>query len=188
MRPHYHIILFNCPIPDLEFLKSSFNGDVYWNSKILSDIWKKGFVLVANCNYSTCSYVSRYMMKKQKGLNSCYYDKLGLVPPFIRSSRTPGIAKKYYDAESDKIYEYDSLVITNSKGVAQKVKPPKYFDRLYDIDNPVDLKRIKENRSQLAVKGMLRKLKNTSLPQDEYLAVCERNKNKSAAKLIRPLD
>lgn len=121
MRPHFHIILFNCPIPDLELLKTSFNGDCYWQSHILEKIWNKGFVCVGNCTFDTCSYVARYMMKKQKGLNSSYYDDLGLIPPFTRCSRSPGIAKSYYDKERDTIYKYDSLHIVDNKGVAKRL-------------------------------------------------------------------
>lgn len=188
MRPHFHIILFNCPIPDLDLLKTSFNGDVYWRSQILDKLWNKGFVCVGSCNFSTCSYVARYMMKKQKGKNSDFYFDLGLLPPFTRCSRMPGIAKSYYDANSDKIYDYDQLVIVGSDGTSKKVKPPKYFDRLYDIQCPEDLKRIKECRSESAKNSMDRKLEHTSLDKDTYLAVCESNLIAKTNKLIRPIE
>lgn len=38
-RPHYHEILFNCEIPDLEFYKRSENGDLYYNSEFLNSVW-----------------------------------------------------------------------------------------------------------------------------------------------------
>lgn len=203
MRPHFHLILFNCPIPDLDFFKSSFNGDVYYTSKILEEIWSekvgkdengktiykpRGFVLVTNCNFETCSYVARYMLKKQKGLNADYYYKLGLIPPFTRCSRMPGIAKSYYDINRDKIYNYDSLVITNGKGIAKTVKPPKYYDRLYDLEDPEDLKRIKERRTESAENSLKNRLSKTDLDKDTYLALCEDKKLNQAVKLIRPLE
>lgn len=211
MRPHFHILLFNCPIPDLEFLKSSFNGDTYWTSEILDKIWSenvgkdengktiykpKGFVLVANLNYDTCAYVARYMLKKQKGfddklvqkgLTVSFYDKLGLIPPFTRSSRMPGIAKDYYDKERDKIYEYDEIIITNGKGIAKKVKPPKYYDRLYDVDNPEDLQRVKNNRSESAENSLKQKLAKTSKDKDTYLATQEDIRKDKMTRLLRPL-
>lgn len=188
LRPHFHLILFNCPIPDLDFLKTSFNGDVYWNSDILNKIWNKGFVCVASCNFNTCSYVARYMMKKQKGLNSDYYDKLGLIPPFTRCSRMPGIAKTYYDENKGEIYKYDSLVITDNKGIAKTVKPPKYYDKLFDIESPEDLKRIKDCRTSSAENSLKQRLSKTDLDKDTYLAVCEDKKLSQAYKLIRPVE
>lgn len=203
MRPHFHIILFNCPIPDLEFFKNSFNGDTYWTSELLERIWSvkvghdssgkpiyksKGYVCVASCNYNTCSYVARYMLKKQKGLNSDYYFNLGLYPPFTRCSRMPGIAKSYYDKNSEKIYMYDQLCFTGADGVAKKVRPPKYFDRLYDIESPDDLKRIKEKRSESAKNSLERRLENTDLNAEEFLKVQEGVFLSKMKKLVRPIE
>lgn len=188
MRPHYHLILFNCPIPDLELLKTSFNGDVYWKSDLLSDIWKKGFVCVASCNFDTCAYVARYMMKKQKGLNSSFYDDNGLIAPFSVMSRDPGIAKSYYDKNKDKIYYYDSLNIVDKNGVAMKVKPPRYYDRLYDIESPDDLKRIKSKREESAKNALERKLEHTDLTADEFLQVQEDVFLSKMKKLVRPIE
>lgn len=188
MRPHYHIIVFNCPIPDLEFDKTSFNGDVYWRSEIIQDkIWKKGICCIANVNFDTCAYVSRYMLKKQKGLNAHFYDDNGLVAPFTRSSRMPGIAKDYYDQNEDKIYKYDSLVIVGPKGKALKVRPPSYYDRLYDVDHHDELVEIKERRKASAENIEARVLSKTTLDKDQYLAVCESNKSKSVSRLLRPI-
>lgn len=187
MRPHYHMILFNCPIPDLKFECSNFQGDPFWSSEILSKIWGKGFVSISSCNFNTCSYVSRYMLKKQKGQGAKIYEDFGVVPPFTRSSRNPGIARNFYDAFSDKIYSYDSLVITDSKGKAKKVMPPKYFDRLYDIECPEDFDRVKLKRSESAENSMSQKLSQTSLDKDTYLSVCEDIVKNRTSKLLRSL-
>ncbi len=37
-RPHYHAIVFNLPIPDLKYYKSSKYGDTYYNSKTITDL------------------------------------------------------------------------------------------------------------------------------------------------------
>lgn len=196
MRPHFHLILFNCPIPDLKYECMNYNGDSYFSSQIFNKLWSVnndpknpiGFVTIGECNFDTCSYVARYMMKKQKGLNSSYYSDLGLVPPFTRSSRMPGIARDYYDSERDKIYDLDSLVITDGSGKARKVRPPKYFDRLYDIECPEDFDRIKAKRSESAENSLRQKLERTDHDKDSYLAVCERNFENRVIKLLRSLD
>lgn len=189
MRPHYHLILFNCPIPDLKYEISNSMGNKYYSSEILNSVWhNQGFVTIGECNYNTCSYVARYMLKKQKGKDANKnYGRLGLVPPFTLCSRDPGIARDYYDKNSDTIYRYDSLIITNSEGIATKVKPPSYFDRLYDIESHDEMMKIKDNRRTSAVNGMAQKLSNTSLSADEYLAVVNFNLEEKAKFLLRSL-
>lgn len=188
LRPHYHLILFNCPIPDLKLLKTSFNGDCYYESDIISKIWNKGFVCVGSCNFATCSYVARYMLKKQKGQNAVFYDNNCLVPPFTRCSRMPGIGREYYDENKDVIYTYDKIIIAGSDGKAKKVRPPSYFDKLYDIDSPEELKKIKDMRKLSAENSIKRKLEHTSLDRDTYLAVSEEVFNSKINKLIRPVE
>lgn len=189
MRPHYHLILFNCPIPDLKYEVSNSMGNKYYSSEIFNSVWhKQGFVTIGECNYNTCSYVARYMLKKQKGKEATKnYGRLGLEPPFTLCSRDPGIARDYYDKNSDTIYRYDSLIITNSEGVATKVKPPSYFDRLYDIESPEDMAKIKDKRKTSAVNGMASKLAATSLSEDDYLAVVNLNLEEKSKFLLRSL-
>lgn len=189
LRPHYHLILFNCPIPDLKFECSNFQGDSYYSSEIFNKLWHyQGFVTIGDCNYSTCSYVARYMLKKQKGLNSDkFYGLQGLVPPFTLCSRDPGIARSYYDKNSNRIYEYDSLIITGSDGVAKVVRPPSYFDKLYDIDCPEDLKKIKDKRKASAEASYLAVLDKTSLSSDDYLKTVDLNIQSKSSKLLRNL-
>lgn len=188
MRPHFHLILFNCPIPDLELYKTNFQGDTYWFSDILQHkIWKRGIVVVAKCNYNTCSYVARYMLKKQKGKGAEIYHSLHIEPPFSRASRMPGIARNYYDSNSVKIYKYDSLYIVDGNGKSKKVRPPHYFDRLYDIDNPDELNAIKEKRKNIAVRSFQKKLTTTDMSEQDYLAILDERTEGNAFKLLRPL-
>lgn len=185
-RPHFHLILFNCPLPDLLHVGSNFRGDNYYSSPVLEKIWNKGFVTVADCNFETCSYVARYMLKKQKGLTSHIYSDLNIEPPFSRSSRNPGIAKEYYDKHHDHFYKYDKIILP-SDNAPKKVGVPSYFDKLYDIESPEDLKRIKLKRKQVAVKNMREVLKRTSKSEEEYLhdraVTIEERKKKN----VRPL-
>lgn len=189
LRPHYHLILFNCPIPDLKFEVCNSLGNRYYSSEIFNKLWHhNGFVTIGECNYNTCSYVARYMLKKQKGKDATKnYGRIGLVPPFTLCSRDPGIARSYYDANFDTIYNYDSIIITDKDGIAKKVKPPSYFDRLYDIESPEDMARIKDNRKTSALLGMQAKLEKTDLSEDEYLSVVDFNMKEKSKFLLRSL-
>lgn len=184
-RAHYHITAFNLPVYDLEYFFTNKNGDKTYLSETLAKIWGKGQVSVGEVTWQSAAYVARYVVKKFKGPDAKdYYKKLGIKPEFVRMSRKPGIARKYYEENKDKIYELDEIIITGKKGQAQVVKPSKYYDRLFDLDSPEAMAAIKERRQKLAMESMDLKLSKTSLNKKEYLKVCEDNKL-AQAKLLR---
>lgn len=187
-RPHYHLILFNCPIPDLQDDHRNALGNMITRSPSIEKIWGKGLVGIGEVNFQSASYTARYMMKKHKGRDSQYYEQNGLVPEFNRVSRRPGLAKTYYDENRDKIYRYDEIIITGGDGKALKVKPPGYYDRLYDIDYPDTMEKIKEKRRAIATANRELELEQTSLDNWENLAVKEGNKLLKIKSLVRPLD
>ena len=100
-RKHLHIILFG--LPDLDFVpRTSRKGIIYYESKILNDIWGKGYVVITDLNLTTASYVARYTLKKQ-GLKK--YDDLGIQPPFILMSTRPGIGFDYVNSKADDLIQ-----------------------------------------------------------------------------------
>lgn len=145
LRPHYHLILFNCFIPDLEFLKISSSGAPMYTSKILTDLWPYGFHTLEECTYKACAYVARYMLKKHKGLDANWYENHGLVPEFSRCSRRPGIARKFLDENMQLIYDRDSVIV-NMGDKVMEVHPPQYYDRIFADHHPFEMEQIKDNR------------------------------------------
>lgn len=150
-RPHYHIILFNLPIPieKLRFHEYNENYEAMYRCTEIEEIWGKGIVVAAEVNWNTCAYVARYITKKvgiptQKE----YYNCLGVEEEFFRMSRRPGIGRAYYEKNKDKIYEKDELIIQKYGGGVMKVRPPKYYDKLYDIENPEQFEKIKKQRKK----------------------------------------
>lgn len=142
-RPHFHIILFNLPIPDLKFYKKSWNGDNYYNSEILNNIWGKGHVVIGDVSYESAAYVARYVMKKQIGGGSLHSERVNRE--FVRMSRMPGIGRKYFEENYKIIYRDGSITIPTVNGI-RAVKPPSYFDRLYETIDPDHLEAIKVRR------------------------------------------
>lgn len=57
-------------------------------------------------------------------------------------SRRPGIGREYYDLNKDQIYKFDEIILSTDKG-GKKVKPPKYFDDLYEHECPEAYEEIK---------------------------------------------
>lgn len=93
-RPHYHAIIFGLTLSDFSDIRvHDFNnlGQPRYKSATFQKIWSKGFCLLAPVNWNTCSYVSRYTMKKIfKSDNPSEYAG-GRIPPFCTMSRRPGI-------------------------------------------------------------------------------------------------
>lgn len=175
-RPHYHVILFNAPpLDDLVLYKRSSIGHNLYNSAFLDKIWKKGYIVVGAVTYEACCYTARYMLKKHKGVDRDWYDRQQIDSEFTNCSRRPGIGFSFYEAEKSNIYEFDKIVITDSTGKAKVVRPPKYYDRLYDIDCPDELSRIKSDRIEAALTSKAQALSKTDLSPVDYLALQEKN-------------
>ncbi len=184
-RPHYHAIIFNLPIKDLQPDHYNKTGKLIYYSAEIEKIWGNGIVGIGDVTWESACYVARYCMKKQTGPNAeDYYKEIGRVPEFVRMSRRPGIGKQYFEDNKDKIYKTDELFVITSKGV-QKVKPSRYYDKLYDIENPERMAEIKEQRQMLAKMSLENQLRNTDLSKEEYLKNKEENKLMQIQQLKR---
>lgn len=192
-RPHYHLLLFNLPVPDKVYWFTNNDHENIYISDSLSKIWGKGIVTLGEVTWNSAAYVARYVVKKQKGNTKGCVDipghlVTGIKPEFVRMSRCPGIAFNYYDENKDKFYENDEIVIS-VRGKARTIKPPRYYDKLYDIDceDPFLMQDIKRKRAESARNSMKLQLEHTSLNEQEYLAVKERNKIAQINALKRQL-
>lgn len=136
-RPHYHVLLFNCPIADLKFYKTSYNSDTYWTSEMFNKIWNKGYVVIGEMNWNSAAYTARYTLKKLNGeLGKEYYAEQGVIPEFCRMSNRPGIGASFFEKHKDKIYLRDEIILPSpSYGKSLIVKPPKYFDRKMKVSD-----------------------------------------------------
>ena len=145
-RPHYHAIIFGLPIFDLRPDHKSKKGNMNFRSDEIEKIWGKGRIAIGTVTWDSCAYTARYVMKKQTGKGKEeYYKIMGVEPEFVRMSRRPGIARNYYEQHKENIYECDEIWISTRKGV-QKVKPSKYYDKLFDIEEHEELEEIKRKR------------------------------------------
>lgn len=174
MRPHYHIILFGLKLDDLVLYKKSGLGYNYYNSPSLDAVWQKGYCVVADVSWDTCAYTARYVLKKLNGDMAKVYSELNIEPEFVLMSRRPGIGREYYDKNKGELYNYDYINVKTDKG-GKKFKPPRYYDTLYEIENPEKMQEIKEKRLQSALHTETAKLLATSLNELELSAVTESN-------------
>lgn len=131
-RPHYHYIIYGLEINDLEVYKKN-KSSYYYTSKWLNEIWGLGNALIADFSTETASYIARYTIKKKNIMEG----------EFLNQSN--GIGKKYYQENKNDIYKYDKIAIKNNKGVYW-AKPPRYYDKLYEKEEPDKYLEIKKMR------------------------------------------
>lgn len=100
-------------------------------------------------------------------------------------SRKPGIGREYFEKHKNDIYASDKLVIQKYGGGTMDVKPPKYYDKLYDITNHKDLEKLKKKR--LSNTERINRLKDsqTSLHRKEQLKLTEMSKQAQSKLLLR---
>ena len=188
-RPHYHAIIFGYDFPDRTFRKKLPSGEIDYDSEQLKKIWKKGRVSVGNVTMQSCAYVARYIMKKVNGDDAedhyAIVDKHTgeitgqLNPEYVTMSRRPGIGKKWYDKFKQEVFPADEVIVKKGdKNIA--TKPPKYYDGLYQEENPVYHAHLKKQRKKQALE---RKADNTP----ERLLVRETIKLKNLKQLKREL-
>ena len=186
-RPHYHAIIFNLNIPDLK-VHTIKDGNPYYISEWLKKIWGHGNILISKVNWDTCAYVARYMQKKIKGKSAKdVYHKLGRVPEFSRMSNKGGIGQSYYENHKDEIYALDEIILANG----QKIKPPRYYDKLYDLEKPEELDIIKTKRTDIASSKLaydLHALQARGISYQDALAIQETAKRNRTKKLKRNLE
>lgn len=187
-RPHYHVILFGLHLFDLQIYKRASLGDehyTYYNSPSFQECWPAGYAVLGEVNWQTCAYTARYVTKKLTGKESAFYTQFNLTPEFSDMSRRPGIARQYFDDHPD-LYEHSFINISTPKG-GKKFKPPRYYDRLFDLEHPGALEPIKAARKQAAENVMKSKMAKTNLSPLEILAVEENSFTNKTKRLRRKL-
>jgi hypothetical protein len=153
-RPHYHACLFGVDYPDKVHYKT-INGNRLYTSKILDKKWKHGFAVIGDLTFDSAAYVARYVMKKQTGKNAVFhYNTIDFAtgeitqertPEFNKMSLKPAIAWPWLDKYGDYVQAHD-FVIVNGK----KVRPAKYYDRVFQATRPYEFDEVKERRTEKA--------------------------------------
>lgn len=152
LRPHYHAAIFNWQPEDLKVFRETSQGTLY-TSEILDWLWQfKGFATIGHLEFDSAAYVAGYVLNKQTGTRSKdEYRRTDdgetewyVQPPYANMSRRPGIGKQWYDKyKGDLKKDYITY-----KG--QKMKPPKFYDKLLEEEEPNTYKEVKAKRLAMA--------------------------------------
>ena len=143
-RPHYHVILFGHDFSDKRLYKLSSSGFPYYISPTLDKLWGNGNCMLANVSFDSCAYVARYVTKKLNGeAGKEKYE--GIEPEFVNMSRRPGIGASWFERYHSDVYPYDRVIIVDNEKT-RKLRPPRYYDKLYDEMNHEEMELIKLKR------------------------------------------
>lgn len=186
-RPHYHAIIFGYDFKvGIEFdEKEHVSGEDEYKLYIspwLNEVWGKGAVTIGAVTFESAAYVARYILKKVTGKNAVEHyiacdengEVINLQPEYTTMSRRPGIGFEWYQKYKNEVYP-DNFIIVRGK----KMKPPKYYERFFEIDEPAAFKihkmevarKIADNKpdnttERLAVREKVARAKNQTKSRD----------------------
>lgn len=155
-RPHHHACLFGFDFSD-KVLWSVREGVKLYRSPTLESIWSNGYCTIGDVTFESAAYVARYILKKVTGDFNKRMERYAVrvdfetgelicrLPEYVTMSRRPGIAHDWISKYGSDVYPDDFVVIRD--GI--KVKPPKYYDAIYD-ENGGDLDHVKSARKSRA--------------------------------------
>lgn len=145
-RPHHHVLIFGYDFADKKLFRSNGLKQKIYTSKQLEGLWPFGFSTIGSVTDESAQYVARYTLKKVYGQNKSehYGDK---KPEFVTMSRKPGIGYHWYQKFKTDIYPKGILI---HNGIKQM--PPRYYDNLFQKEDPDQMEQIKEDRKNRAAK------------------------------------
>lgn len=186
-RPHYHVIYFNIDIKDLKPHHYNKKGYIQYKSEEIEKIWGNGLTTIEAVNYEVAEYVARYLLKKQKGEKT--YEEQGKQEEFNMMSTRPGIGYNYYNKKGgEKIYETQKIWLPQAQKIRQ-ARPPRYFDKLLERENPERLEEVKQARKELAeLKEIVLKQQLGGLSTIEYNWNREKTLERKTKQLNRPFE
>lgn len=169
-RPHYHALIFghDFRIKTNTNKVQKFGKGKYplYNSSelteydeknnIIGGLWPYGHTTVGELNFETASYTARYVTKKVK--TQYPLTNITFTPQGVRKiedvyctmsrgnkkTKFNGIGEEAYHKYKHRWYGNDFIV--NGNGI--KMKPPRYFDKLYEQEYPERFEAIKKARKE----------------------------------------
>ncbi|QGH73504.1 MAG: replication associated protein [Microviridae sp. ctOsc38] len=133
-RPHYHALLFNFEFDDQVKWRKTRGGYQTFRSPSLEELWPFGHSEIGSVTFDSAAYVARYILKKVRGPEAeAHYE--GRIPEYLTMSRRPGIGKDWIRKHSADVYGRDVVVIPREGG-ARMLRPPRYYDAHYEVENP----------------------------------------------------
>lgn len=166
LRPHYHLLVWNCIISDLQMFRISTTGNHLFTSQMIHDLWYHfqnpddktsprysiGHHLIGKGSLATAMYTAKYVSKGFDDTIKQYCKKTGAFAPFSRMSLRPALGLDYLNSLSDadkcQMLERGSIILdTENGGYSNAV--PRYFKRKIADDFPFEAQRVSEKNKAL---------------------------------------
>lgn len=148
-RPHYHACIFNFDFPDKRLWKRG--AHPLYRSPSLERLWPYGYSSIGEVNFETAAYVARYILKKINGPQKTeHYSEINYetgevtheyLPEYTTMSRRPGIGRNWFLQWKDDVFPRDKVVLRG-----QEMRPPRYYDTIFEHLYPQDFEEIKKKR------------------------------------------
>lgn len=147
-RPHYHSLIFGLDFSLDRYVYSVHNGNKLYRSPLLESAWTLGNSMIGDLTFESAAYVARYILKKVTGKAAAdhYGDRL---PEYITMSRgnrlstEGGIGSRWFRQYQGTVIRDDHVVLRG--GI--KLRPPKFYDKLYEKHHPDEMDMIKRRRA-----------------------------------------
>ena len=138
-RPHYHACIFGFDFPDKVYFKKSSDGSKLYTSELLSRLWPHGLSSCGSVTFASAAYIARYCVQKVNGdLAKAHYETItddgeivDRVREFNHMSLKPAVGKRWLEKYKAEVYPRDYVIVNGAK-----VKPPSYYDVLFEKENP----------------------------------------------------
>jgi len=134
-RPHFHACIFGFDFPDKVFWSQRDDVRLY-TSEMLGKLWSDpdsgvsyGFSSVGDVSFESAAYIARYVGKKAQRAEL----PPGLRPEYSKCSLKRPIGKDWFNSYKDSVYPDDAVTMANGS----LCKPPRYYDKLLALTDPV---------------------------------------------------
>lgn len=158
-RPHYHAIVFGFDFPDKRPWKRS-KGNILYRSELLEKAWTFGYSSIGTATFQSAGYIARYSLKKVRGKKkSAHYTKIDkdtgeiikdCIPEYTAMSNRHGIGHDWFKANYKDVFPSD-FIISQGSGY-KRLRVPRYYDKKYQEEFPVEFELIKSRRVEKASK------------------------------------
>ncbi len=148
-RPHYHAVLFGVDFLDRVVMRESAGASV-WRSPTLERYWTHGLSEFGTVSAKSAAYVAGYVRKKvTKKMNPDAYERVNadtgelvtVHPEFSRMSLRPAIGRTWIEKFWGDVYPRDFVVVDGFEA-----KPPRYYDKWMDENQPRIMMEVREKR------------------------------------------
>lgn len=142
-RPHHHVCVFGW-FPDDVIPWGGSKLNRLFSSESVNDLWKNGHCVIGEVTFESCSYVARYITKKILGEYSKEFYR-DIQPEYVTCSNREAIGREWYEIYKRDL-ENDTMLVRDGRFA----RPPKYFDKLLEKDDPLEIENRKEKRRAYA--------------------------------------